>query len=199
MLSLAGGAIGIALGFGVVVWRHARHAVVRGRDAVGGGDVVRRRGGDRRVLRLLPGAQGRAAESDRRAAVRVIWSADRSGRSGRSDFVRVVRALRRREPPWMRARRPSAQKCQRPDNQLRSQMPRLTYIGAAFRRPRGGNDPWIVFEKLCVTSRNRRGDGRLAPWRSSRRAAPGAARGRWALADLAAAASRRASRSVSST
>ena len=70
VLSLAGGAIGIALGFGIAS-AVTPDAVVRGRDAVGGGDVVRRGGGHRRVLRVLPGAQGGAAQSDRRASVRM--------------------------------------------------------------------------------------------------------------------------------
>jgi hypothetical protein len=48
-----------------------RNAVVRGCHPDGGGDVFRRCRGCRRVLRVLSSAQGGAAESDRRAALRV--------------------------------------------------------------------------------------------------------------------------------
>ena len=70
VLTLAGGAIGVALGFGVswgvsplLQWS----TVVTPRRC----GVVRLRGGDRRLLRLLSGAQGRGARPDRRAALRV--------------------------------------------------------------------------------------------------------------------------------
>ena len=93
VLSLVGGAIGIALGFGisygvtrVMQWSDRR-------DAVSGRDVVRRRGGDRRLLRVLPGEEGRAAESDRRAAIRVSrLPSSVSCAAGTGDWKRETRA-----------------------------------------------------------------------------------------------------------
>ena len=70
-LSLLGGGIGIALGFGLAEgmsrWMSWPAKVPPGRRR----DGVRLRGRHRRVLRLLSGAEGRAPRSDRRAAVRV--------------------------------------------------------------------------------------------------------------------------------
>ncbi len=69
VLSLAGGAIGMALGFGASYARQPRDAVVGGRHAGRGAAVVWLRGGDRRLLRLLSGTKGGGARSDRGAAV----------------------------------------------------------------------------------------------------------------------------------
>ena len=73
-LALIGGLVGIALGVAVVVrgrpLRRLAHRGERGRRAPRG--RLRRR--DRRVLRLLPGAQGGAARADRCAAARVADS-----------------------------------------------------------------------------------------------------------------------------
>ena len=71
VLSLFGGGIGIALGFGlaqgVTLWQGWPTAVSPNAVA----HRVRLRRGDRRVLRLLSGAEGGGARSDRRAAIRV--------------------------------------------------------------------------------------------------------------------------------
>ncbi len=70
-LSMIGGALGILLGVvGIVRGRGIRQLAHRHHAA---GDCTRRRlfGGRRRVLRLLPGAQGVAAAPDRSAALRI--------------------------------------------------------------------------------------------------------------------------------
>ena len=63
VLSVAGGAIGVAFGFGLATGQRLAELVGE-RDPPGHCAVVwrRRRGG--RVLRVLPGAKGGAAESD---------------------------------------------------------------------------------------------------------------------------------------
>ena len=82
VLSLVGGSIGIALGLGlskgVTAWMTWPTKVSRGI----GRRRVRVRRGHRRVLRLLPGAQGRRARSDRRVALRVAV--------GRSSTIRAT-------------------------------------------------------------------------------------------------------------
>ena len=72
VLSLFGGGIGIALGFGVLTRRHALAGLADRRLGRRRRHRLRLRGGDRRVLWFLSGAQGRCARSDRRAAIRVI-------------------------------------------------------------------------------------------------------------------------------
>ena len=72
VLSLVGGGIGIALGFGAGARRDVVAGMADGRVAQRGGDGVRLRRGDRRVLRVLSGAEGGRARSDRRAAIRVM-------------------------------------------------------------------------------------------------------------------------------
>ena len=71
VLSLFGGGIGIALGFGFAQGVTLLAGMADGRLAQRGGGRVRVRGGDRRVLRLLSGAQGRRARSHRRAPIRI--------------------------------------------------------------------------------------------------------------------------------
>ena len=70
-LSVSGGIAGIVIGVGVLR-RHLARRRLAGADLAGGD---RRRlpvlGGGRDLLRLLPGAQGRAPRSDRGAALRV--------------------------------------------------------------------------------------------------------------------------------
>ena len=74
VLSLFGGGIGIALGFGlaqgVTLWQGWPTAVSR--ELRGGG--LRVRGRDRGVLRVLPGPQSRGARPDRSAPLRVVRS-----------------------------------------------------------------------------------------------------------------------------
>ena len=67
VLSLFGGGIGIALGFGLVAGRDALAGMADGRLAQRGRHRVRIRRVDRRLLRLLSGAQGGRARSHRRA------------------------------------------------------------------------------------------------------------------------------------
>ena len=94
VLSLVGGGIGIALGFGlaqgVTLWQGWPTAVSRERGRGG----VRLRRGDRRVLRVLSGAEGRRARSDRSAALRVI----------RPTSNQVPRGCRAGSPVYWKAR-----------------------------------------------------------------------------------------------
>ena len=77
-LSVVGGLVGVALGF-VRLRRHDADArVADGRLGWRGGDGVRHGAGDRRVLRLLSGAPGVAARSDRRTAIRISEHSERA-------------------------------------------------------------------------------------------------------------------------
>ena len=78
VISLLGGGIGIALGFGDGRSRHARLAVSDGRAAGRDCDGVRLLGRDRHLLRLLPCPEGCGAGSDCRAPLRVARSFSRS-------------------------------------------------------------------------------------------------------------------------
>ena len=69
VLSLFGGGIGIALGFGLARGVTFFQGWPTAVSAERGRRRVRLRGGDRRLLRLLPGAEGRRARSDRRIAI----------------------------------------------------------------------------------------------------------------------------------
>ena len=70
-LSLIGGGIGIALGFGLAEGMSRWMSWPAKVPAERGGHGVRLRRGDRRLLRLLSGAESGASRSDRRAPVRM--------------------------------------------------------------------------------------------------------------------------------
>ena len=75
VLSLFGGGIGIALGFGAGARRDAVAGMADRRVAQRRGARLRLRRDDRRVLRLLSGAEGGRAGSHRRAAIRMMSDA----------------------------------------------------------------------------------------------------------------------------
>ena len=84
VLSLVGGAVGIALGVGVstAVTQYLAWPTTISSDAVVAG--LRLLGADRHLLRVLPGAEGRAARPDRGAAIRVAHRCKRGPRSARA-------------------------------------------------------------------------------------------------------------------
>ena len=98
VLSLFGGGIGIALGFGAGAGRDVLAGMADGRLAECGGRRVRVRGDDRRLLRFLSGAEGGRAGSDRRAAIRMMLIPE-SVRSRVVCASALARRLASRRPP----------------------------------------------------------------------------------------------------
>ncbi len=110
VLSLFGGLIGIALGFGISSGRHVLDAVADGRLDQRGGGGVRLRRRDRCVLRVLSGAEGGRARSDRRPSFRIGGPLRRHGDCHACASLTVSGSDCSRAPsPWRRpAVRPAA-------------------------------------------------------------------------------------------
>ena len=96
VLSLVGGGIGIALGLRPRARRHVLAGLADGRLAERRRRGVRVRGGDRRVLRFLSGAESRRARSHRRVAIRIDAVSDCLS----SRCVRVLALRSRRSHRW---------------------------------------------------------------------------------------------------